>query len=203
MKIKTFKNLIKNEKYDIPDVLEKIKPYANEAEYHIEKRKSLFFKNLLQLVPVMTVFTICLLVLFNLEETVPQSEPKSFNGDDIAPGDTPSITPIDFFDSYYEDKNFEMSGANPYSDFSTSGSITKECSSDDYCMWKISENDSSTLVVDEEIFNYLLSYIKDNPNCTLIDAVDNVKNKFSISEDKVYAISDAYKYINNNLKKLP
>lgn len=200
MKIKAFKNLIKNESYDIPDVLEKIKPYANEAEYHIEKRKSVFFKNLLQLVPVMTVFTICLLVLFNLERTVPQSKPKSFNGDDIAPGDTPSITPIDIFDSYYDDTNSETSVANPYSNFSTSGNITKECSSDDYCMWKIDEKDSTTLVVDEEIFNYLLTYIKDNPNCTLIDAVDNVKNKFSIPNEKIYTISDAYNYIKiNNL----
>lgn len=78
MKIKTFKNQIKNENYDIPDVLEKIKPIAYTTKYHTEPKKHVFFNNLLQLVPVMTVFTICLFVLFNLNEKVPESEPKKF-----------------------------------------------------------------------------------------------------------------------------
>lgn len=201
MKIKTFKNLIKNEKYDIPDVLEKIKPYANNAEYHIEKRKSLFFKNLLQLVPVMTVFAICLVVLFNLEETSIKSEPKSYHEGEIAPEDIQPIiiTQTNIFDSYLEKSKETYSASSiETSDFSGNDYINKECPSNNYCMWVISENDSTTLVVDDVVFNYLLTYINDNKGCTIIEAVDTTKKEFSIPDDETYAVCNAYNYIINN-----
>lgn len=194
MKIKTFKNQIKNENYDIPNVLEKIKPIAYNTKYHVEERKHLFLKNLLQLVPVMTVFAICLLVLFNLDRTIPQDLPENPGEKEPYEG---LIKPEDIYNIYT--KNSEPNIAF-FSEHVPSFNISKECHSDEYCMWVIDENDTTTLVVDEEIFNYLSSYINDNKECTLIDAVNNVKEKFSIPDEEIYAISDAYNYIKNSTK---
>ena len=63
MKIKMFKQQLRDEKFDIPNVLDKIKPLAYEMEYPLQPKKSFFLKSILQLVPVLTVFTICIFVL--------------------------------------------------------------------------------------------------------------------------------------------
>lgn len=186
MKIKTFKQNLKQESYDIPDVLEKIKPIAYSKEYHIQERRQSVFKNLIQLVPVMTVFTICLLVLFNLDKNSYLPEETSVNHNAL----TPEATEI--FDSYikgtFSNDDIETFDNNP--------GIQKECANDSYCMWKI-ENDEK-LIIDENIFNFLLDYMKKNPNAKLIEATNVVKDEFSLPDEKIYAVCDAYKYIKNN-----
>lgn len=193
MKIKTFKQSLRNENYDIPNVLEQIKPIAYNKEYPVIKNKTSFLNNFLQLIPVMTVFAICLLVVFNLEKpTVSENNPSECMPEpDQSSKENPSEQKINLYSTYIT--NF----------IGQSGKIKPEEASysqyDNCYMFEIEVSGSSYLVVNETVFNYLLLYVRDNSSTTVINAVDEVKNKFSIPDEEAYAISDAYNYIKNNV----
>ncbi len=214
MKIKTFKKQLRSENYIIPDVLDSLKSVAYTKEYPLVTQKNSFFKTIIQLVPVTTVFIICLLVLFNLEENssfntphegeriVEEKQPEGL----IDPNQIPkTLSQDDFYDYYINNSNKSFNFDTFMDDYASSSStpelnlpdVEAECSNENYCMYIIKEGNNTISVLDEDTFLYLLNYMKKN-NSNIIDSVNNVKEKFSIPDSDTKAISDAYNYIKNN-----
>lgn len=189
MKIKMFKQQLRDEKFDIPNVLDKIKPLAYEMEYPLQPKKSFFLKNILQLVPVLTVFTICILVLN-----------RSYTNKTSAPGEVANyenyVNQTILYDSYIQN----LATDAPASNFkSTPEAARKDCTSGNYCMWVFDNDDESNfMIVDEDVFDYIVNYMKENKNCTLIDTIKVTREKYSIPESETYTIRNAYEYIKNN-----
>lgn len=189
MKIKMFKQQLRDEKFDIPNVLDKIKPLAYEMEYPLQPKKSFFFKNILQLVPVLTVFTICILVLN-----------RSYINKTSAPGEVVNyenyVNQAMLYDSYIQN----LVTDEPASNFKNAPEAArKDCTSGNYCMWVFDNDDQSNfMIVDEDVFDYIVNYMKENKNCTLIDTIKVTREKYSIPESETYTIRNAYEYIKNN-----
>ena len=189
MKIKMFKQQLRDEKFDIPNVLDKIKPLAYEMEYPLQPKKSFFLKSILQLVPVLTVFTICILVLN-----------RSYTNKASVPGEVVNyenyVNQTMLYDSYIQN----LVTDEPASNFKNAPEAArKDCTSGNYCMWVFDNDDQSNfMIVDEDVFDYIVNYMKENKNCTLIDAIKVTREKYSIPESETYTISNAYEYIKNN-----
>lgn len=189
MKIKMFKQQLRDEKFDIPNVLDKIKPLAYEMEYPLQPKKSFFFKNILQLVPVLTVFTICILVLN-----------RSYINKTSVPGEVVNyenyVNQAMLYDSYIQN----LVTDEPASNFKNAPEAArKDCTSGNYCMWVFDNDDQSNfMIVDEDVFDYIVNYMKENKNCTLIDTIKVTREKYSIPESETYTIRNAYEYIKNN-----
>ncbi len=64
-------------------------------------------------------------------------------------------------------------------------------------MYGVFDNDdqSNFMIVDEDVFDYIVNYMKENKNCTLIDAIKVTREKYSIPESETYTIRNAYEYI--------
>lgn len=189
MKIKMFKQQLRDEKFDIPNVLDKIKPLAYEMEYPLQPKKSFFLKSILQLVPVLTVFTICIFVL-NRSYTNKASVPgKVVNYENY-------VNQTMLYDSYIQN----LVTDEPASNFKNAPEAArKDCTSGNYCMWVFDNDDQSNfMIVDEDVFDYIVNYMKENKNCTLIDAIKVTREKYSIPESETYTIRNAYEYIKNN-----
>ncbi len=189
MKIKMFKQQLRDEKFDIPNVLDKIKPLAYEMEYPLQPKKSFFLKSILQLVPVLTVFTICILVLN-----------RSYTNKASVPGEVVNyenyVNQTMLYDSYIQN----LVTDEPASNFkNVPEAAIKDCTSGNYCMWVFDNDDQSNfMIVDEDVFDYIVNYMKENKNCTLIDAIKVTREKYSIPESETYTIRNAYEYIKNN-----
>ncbi len=189
MKIKMFKQQLRDEKFDIPNVLDKIKPLAYEMEYPLQPKKSFFLKSILQLVPVLTVFTICILVLN-----------RSYTNKASVPGEVVNyenyVNQTMLYDSYIQN----LVTDEPASNFKNAPEAArKDCTSGNYCMWVFDNDDQSNfMIVDEDVFDYIVNYMKENKNCTLIDAIKVTREKYSIPESETYTIRNAYEYIKNN-----
>ncbi len=189
MKIKMFKQQLRDEKFDIPNVLDKIKPLAYEMEYPLQPKKSFFLKSILQLVPVLTVFTICIFVLN-----------RSYTNKASVPGEVVNyenyVNQTMLYDSYIQN----LVTDEPASNFKNAPEAArKDCTSGNYCMWVFDNDDQSNfMIVDEDVFDYIVNYMKENKNCTLIDAIKVTREKYSIPESETYTIRNAYEYIKNN-----
>ena len=189
MKIKMFKQQLRDEKFDIPNVLDKIKPLAYEMEYPLQPKKSFFLKSILQLVPVLTVFTICIFVLN-----------RSYTNKASVPGEVVNyenyVNQTMLYDSYIQN----LVTDEPASNFKNAPEAArKDCTSGNYCMWVFDNDDQSNfMIVDEDVFDYIVNYMKENKNCTLIDAIKVTREKYSIPDSDTYTIRNAYEYIKNN-----
>ena len=189
MKIKMFKQQLRDEKFDIPNVLDKIKPLAYEMEYPLQPKKSFFLKSILQLVPVLTVFTICIFVLN-----------RSYTNKASVPGEVVNyenyVNQTMLYDSYIQN----LVTDEPASNFKNAPEAArKDCTSGNYCVWVFDNDDQSNfMIVDEDVFDYIVNYMKENKNCTLIDAIKVTREKYSIPESETYTIRNAYEYIKNN-----
>lgn len=189
MKIKMFKQQLRDEKFDIPNVLDKIKPLAYEMEYPLQPKKSFFLKSILQLVPVLTVFTICIFALN-----------RSYTNKASVPGEVVNyenyVNQTMLYDSYIQN----LVTDEPASNFKNAPEAArKDCTSGNYCMWVFDNDDQSNfMIVDEDVFDYIVNYMKENKNCTLIDAIKVTREKYSIPESETYTIRNAYEYIKNN-----
>ena len=189
MKIKMFKQQLRDEKFDILNVLDKIKPLAYEMEYPLQPKKSFFLKSILQLVPVLTVFTICIFVLN-----------RSYTNKASVPGEVVNyenyVNQTMLYDSYIQN----LVTDEPASNFKNAPEAArKDCTSGNYCMWVFDNDDQSNfMIVDEDVFDYIVNYMKENKNCTLIDAIKVTREKYSIPESETYTIRNAYEYIKNN-----
>ena len=143
MKIKMFKQQLRDEKFDIPNVLDKIKPLAYEMEYPLQPKKSFFLKSILQLVPVLTVFTICIFVLN-----------RSYTNKASVPGEVVNyenyVNQTMLYDSYIQN----LVTDEPASNFKNAPEAArKDCTSGNYCMWVFDNDDQSNfMIVDEDVF---------------------------------------------------
>lgn len=189
MKIKTFKQQLKNEVFDIPNVLDKIKPLAYQKEYQINLNKGSFFKTLIQLVPVVTVFAICLLVLTKNFNNKPQVHEDPYDANYLAQNE--------IYNTYF--KNLDPASECPSSPMQSFNSAKKDCTAGNYCMWVLeNEGKDNFLIIDEIVFDYIINYMAENKNCTSIDIVKATKEKYAIPEKDAYTIRNAYDYIKNN-----
>ena len=158
-------------------------------EYPLQPKKSFFLKSILQLVPVLTVFTICIFVLN-----------RSYTNKASVPGEVVNyenyVNQTMLYDSYIQN----LVTDEPASNFKNAPEAArKDCTSGNYCMWVFDNDDQSNfMIVDEDVFDYIVNYMKENKNCTLIDAIKVTREKYSIPESETYTIRNAYEYIKNN-----
>ncbi len=216
MKIKDFKKQIKEENYDIPNVLEKIKPIADEKEFAVLYRSEHKMKFIFRSIQTACLVIICGIIVVSAgmnnfhtkgEAKLPEDNMLGENqeaggmvGEASNGAQNISSEEMKIFDYYVSineaktSENQELDGAS----YQTYGitEISGDCGNDGTpsCL-VLNQKGTVRYVITYNQFVYLQEYIASHANESAVKICNDIAKEFNISSDYYYAISDAYNYI--------
>ena len=215
MKIKDFKEQLKSEQYDIPDVLDNIREVAYKKEFNKPKERKVYFKITFSLAPVLCLLVLGIFLFPKLstgsDPFSPQSAEFASPEDDVSnnqeeketpsPSETPESGNIQLEDvtNEYDIAEYVLYSAY-FKNEEIPSSLLEEitlpnnCSESHECLVKF--NDSSLYFLTDEQFDYLSNYLTNNPEVNIEEIYDVLSTKFNITEDNLYTIFNAYVFIN-------
>lgn len=220
MKIKDFKEQLKNEQFDIPDVLDNIREIAYKKEFKKTNVRKFNFKIAFSLTPVLCILILGFFLMPQLttgsdpyapesaEFVSPENEninPESPNG--ITPEEIPGVTEKEnpqqetnaydtaeyvLYSAYYDDNEIPSSLLDTIT-------LPNDCHESQECLVEFNSSESKLYFLSKEQFNYLNDYLIDNPTSSIEEIYTNISSKFNISEDNLYIILNAYTFIKEKI----
>lgn len=220
MKIKDFKEQLKNEQFDIPDVLDNIREIAYKKEFKNTNVRKFNFKIVFSLTPVLCVLILGFFLIPKLstgsdpyapesaEFVSPENEninPESPDG--VNPEDIPGVTEKEepeqvanaynaaeyaLYSAYYDDNEIPSSLLDKIT-------LPNDCLENQNCLVKFNNSENNLYFLSKEQFNYLNDYLIDNPTASIDEIYSNVSSKFNISEDNFHIILNAYTFVKEKI----
>lgn len=208
MKIKDFKEQLKNEQFDIPDVLDNIREIAYKKEFKNTTVRKFNFKIVFSLTPVLCVLILGFFLIPKLSTGSDPYAPKSaelsspenenINPEDI-PGETEKEEPdqvanaynaaeYTLYSAYYNDNEIPSSLLDKIT-------LPNGCHESQECLVKFNNSENNLYFLSKEQFNYLNDYLINNPTASIDEIYSNVSSKFNISEDNFHIILNAYTFV--------